>query len=177
MLASNNKYPTIYAFIDSQNLNLGTSKDLYDKNGNRVYVGWKLDYQKFRLYLTNKFRVTKAFFFIGYVAGNARFYTKLKNLGYSVVLKPTVRDSAGKPKGNVDAELVLHSAAIEFSNYDKAVVVSSDGDFHCLYEYLEKHSKLGSVIIPNRKTASTLLKRFTSYQYELIRDRAKLEKI
>ena len=41
-------------------------------------------------------------------------------------------------KGNVDAELVLHSAAIEYDNYDKAIVITSDGDFRCLFEYLKE---------------------------------------
>jgi len=37
----NNKHKReiIYAFIDSQNLNLGTSKDLV-KNGKVIYKGW-----------------------------------------------------------------------------------------------------------------------------------------
>lgn len=174
-MPTQNKYPTIYAFIDSQNLNLGTSKDLYDKKGNRVYVGWKLDYQKFRLYLTNKFRVTRAFFFIGYVASNAGLYTKLKTLGYDVVLKPTVKDAAGKPKGNVDAELVLHSAAIEYLNYDKAMVVSGDGDFYCLYDYLEQKGKLGGIIIPNTNSESSLLRKFGTYKTFIMYDKGKLE--
>jgi len=59
----------VYAFIDSQNLNLGTSKDIY-KNRKLIYKGWKLDYQKFRKYLSDKFRVKKAFLFIGYIKQN-----------------------------------------------------------------------------------------------------------
>jgi uncharacterized LabA/DUF88 family protein len=48
---------------------------------------------------------------------------------------------AGKVKGNVDAELVLH-AMIEYPNYDKALIVTGDGDFFCLVEYLIKQDKL-----------------------------------
>jgi hypothetical protein len=40
----------IYAFIDSQNLHMGTSKDLVDKKGKLIYKGWKLDFKKFRVY-------------------------------------------------------------------------------------------------------------------------------
>jgi len=32
-----------YAFIDGQNLNLGTSKDIRNKKGKVIYHGWKLD--------------------------------------------------------------------------------------------------------------------------------------
>ena len=104
-------------------------------------------------------------------------YKILQAQGYKLVFKPTVKDPSGKPKGNVDAELVLHSAAVEFPNYQKAVVVSSDGDFYCLYDYLDKYNKLATIILPNRKTASTLLNRFAGYQYELVRDRARVEKV
>jgi len=169
------KHQTIFAFIDSQNLNLGTSKDLYNKNGRKIYTGWKLDFNKFRRYLQDKFRINKAFLFIGYIKDRQSLYDALKSYGYTLIFKPTVTDSTGKPKGNVDAELVLHSCAVEFNNYDKAVVISGDGDFYCLYEYLEKHQKLLHIILPNRKTASMLLNRFEKYQVELVRDREKIE--
>ena len=68
------KYPKIYAFIDSQNLNLGTSKDLLNKNGRKIYKGWKLDFKKFRVYLSNKFHVSKAFLFIGRIPQNEKMY-------------------------------------------------------------------------------------------------------
>ncbi len=165
----------VFAFIDSQNLNLGTSKDLYI-GAKKIYTGWKLDFKKFRQYLFDKFRVKKAFLFIGYIAQNEPMYAKLKSYGYELVFKPTVKDHQGKPKGNVDAELVLHSVAIEYPKYDQAVIVSGDGDFHCLHEFLEKEKKLLSIIIPNTKTESSLLKRFQQYKTFIIYDKAKLEK-
>lgn len=67
---------------------------------------------------------------------NEKMYTKLRSFGYELVFKPTVSDNKGKPKGNVDAELVLHTAAIRYPEYDKAVIVSGDGDFYCLYDFL-----------------------------------------
>jgi len=163
-MSTQNKYPEIYAFIDSQNLNLGTSKDIYNAIGQRIYTGWKLDFSKFRVYLKNKFRVSRAFLFLGYMYEHKKLYSILKSQGYNIIFKPTVKDPNGKAKGNVDAELVLHSAAIEFPNYDKAVVVSGDGDFYCLYDYLERKGKLKSIIIPNDKSESTLLKRFGIYK-------------
>lgn len=164
-----------YAFIDSQNLNLGTSKDLFNKNRKKIYTGWKLDFKKFRQYLTDKFRVKKAFLFIGYLKQNEKLYDKLRSFGYEIVFKPTVKDDKGNPKGNVDAELVLHSVAVEFKNYDKAVIVSGDGDFYCLHEFLEKNGKLSKIVIPNIKSESSLLKRFQQYKIFVIYDKNKLE--
>lgn len=168
------KNKTIYAFIDSQNLNLGTSKDLF-KNGQKIYSGWKLDNKKFRKFLSDKFKVTKAFLFIGYLNQYENLYKFLKSIGYTLIFKPTVKDEHGKPKGNVDAELVLHSAAIEFQNYDKAVIVSGDGDFQCLHKYFKQCKKLEKIIIPNKYSESSLLKEFQDYKLFLYREREKLE--
>jgi uncharacterized LabA/DUF88 family protein len=164
----------VYAFIDSQNLNLGTSKDIYREN-KLIYKGWKLDFKKFHKYLSDKFRVSRTFLFIGYIPENKNLYQKLKNWGYELVFKPTVKDREGKPKGNVDAELVLHSAAIEFKNYEKAVIISEDGDFCCLYKFLTEKKKLLRIIIPNEKSESSLLKEFHDYKTFLIFDKTKLE--
>jgi len=168
------KIPRIYAFIDSQNLNLGTSNDIY-KNKKLIYEGWKLDFKKFRKYLSDKYRVDKAFLFIGYLKQYEPLYQSLRSFGFQLIFKPTVKDNLGKPKGNVDAELVLHSAAIEFKNFQKAVIVSGDGDFFCLHQYLEKSKKLLKIIIPNEKSESSLLKPFQRYKVFLIFDKDKLK--
>jgi len=133
----------VYAFIDSNNLYLAI------KN-----CGWKLDFDRFYIYLKDKYKVEKSFIFIGYLPGNESLYTYLQKAGYIVIFKPTLfykdKDGNKKVKGNVDAELVLHTM-IEYPNYDKAIIVTGDGDFHCLVEYLEKQGKLGRLLIPNRK--------------------------
>lgn len=169
-----NKRRKIFAFIDSQNLNLGTSKSIY-RNKKLVYKGWKLDFKKFRRYLADKFKAKKAFLFIGYIKKNEKLYKRLKSFGYELVFKPTVNDQLGKIKGNVDAELVLYSAAIEYRNYEKAVIVSGDGDFYCLIEFLMKRKKLERIIVPNLKSESSLLRPFQKYKTFVIFDKEKLE--
>lgn len=170
------KRGTIYAFIDSQNLNLGTKKDIRNKAGKVIYKGWVLDYKKFCIYLSDKFRVKKAFLFIGYLKENERLYRYLKNCGYVLIYKPTTKDRLGKPKGNVDAELVLYASAIEYPNYDKAVIVSGDGDFYCLHKYLKETGKLLKIIIPNQKSTSSLLKEFERYKVLIEFEKDKLSK-
>lgn len=169
------KYPKIYAFIDSQNLNLGTCKDIKNKKGKLIYKGWKLDFKKFRIYLKDKFHVSKAFIFIGYMNENRYLYRSLEKFGYKMIFKTTIKNDLGKAKGNVDAELVLHSAAIEYNNYNKAVIVSGDGDFACLHQYLKSKHKLLNIIIPNPYSESTLLKQFQKFKIMLNREQEKLE--
>lgn len=136
------------AFIDSQNLNLAIRSQ-----------GWTLNFKRFRKYLKDKYNVKKAFLFIGYVATNQNLYISLQEDGYILVFKPTLILPDGKAKGNVDAELVLH-AMIEYPNYDKAVIVTGDGDFYCLLDYLDKQDKLLRLIIPNKERYSSLLRKF-----------------
>lgn len=172
-----------YAFIDSQNLNLGIQK-----------MGWKLSWRKFLEYLQKEYNVQKAYLFIGYVADNVAMYEQLHEMGYLIVLKRTLEvknpekkdnnvenaelpeetQEAPKPlvKGNIDAELVLW-AMKETPNYDKAVIVSGDGDFYALLEYLDERQKLLHLMVPNWQYSS-LLKDFEKYIIRLDKMRRQL---
>jgi len=141
-----NKDVNNYAFVDSQNLNLGVQT-----------LGWKLNFSRFRVYLREKYGVDKAFLFVGYVEGNSDLYVALQEAGFICIFKPTLKYKDGTTKGNCDAELVLQ-AMIEYQNYEKAIIVTGDGDFHCLIHYLIQNDKLGAVIIPNKLRFSGLLK-------------------
>ena len=135
-----------YAFIDSQNLNLSIREQ-----------GWIMDFRRFRIYLKEKYCITKAFIFIGYVPSNQDLYTNLQKSGYILIFKPTLNLPEGGVKGNVDAELVLHTM-IEYPNYDKALIVTGDGDFYCLVSYLLENKKLLKLMVPNKNRFSSLFR-------------------
>lgn len=137
-----------FAFIDSQNINLGVKQQ-----------GWSLSFGKFRQYLKDKFDVSKAFLFIGFLPENQALYTNLQKQDYILIFKPTLKLPDKTVKGNVDAELVLQ-AMIEYDNYAGAVIATGDGDFHCLVDYLEKQKKLERLIIPDKHKYSSLLRKF-----------------
>jgi uncharacterized LabA/DUF88 family protein len=156
---------TVYAFVDAQNVTYGVSA-----------THWKLDWGKFRLFLRNKYGVKKAFLFIGYIESNADLYKRLQEQGFILIFKNVLEIQDGDTvtyKGNVDAELVLHTM-IEYPNYDKAVVVTGDGDFFCLIEYLEENDKLKKIVTPNRRYSS-LLRKFSTYIVDLYTLRGKLK--
>lgn len=163
--------PTVFAFIDSQNLNLGTQK-----------AGWKMDWKKFRDYLQVEHNVSRAYLFIGYMQEHEDMYNQLHDLGYLIVLKPTVdvmpksEDGKGKKpiiKGNIDAELVLY-AMKEMPNYQQAIIVSGDGDFYCLAEYLADKKRLKHIMTPNRQYSS-LLKPYEQYILRIDELRSQLQ--
>ena len=136
-----------FAFIDNTNVHKGIGM-----------LGWRLDLVKFRKLLSERYGVTKAYMFIGYIPGNQDMYRDFQNWGYTLIFKPTLPNKHGEIKGNCDAELVLQ-AMIDLDTYDKAVIVTGDGDFQCLVKHLRKISKLAYVISPNRQWCSILLKR------------------
>ena len=155
-----------YAFIDSQNVNLAIRDQ-----------GWKLNWKRFRQYLYDKYGITKAFIFIGYVPENERLYTSLQEVGFICIFQPTLeikkRDKR-ITKGNVDAELVLHTM-LEWKNYDKALIASGDGDFRCLIEHLLEKEKLVKLMIPNQHKFSSLLREFGPHIIFMNKLRRRLE--
>lgn len=160
-----------YAFIDSQNLNLGIQKN-----------GWKMDWRKLRAYLRKEHNVQQAYMFIGYIQEHEAMYEQLHEAGYLIVLKPTVsmhakEETDKKPtiKGNIDAELVLY-AMKELPNYQQAVIISGDGDFYCLAEYLASKNRLKHIMTPNR-FYSTLLRPYEEHILRLDKLKAKLQHI
>lgn len=130
--------------------------------------------------LTDSYHVEKAFIFIGLVPGNTDLYHYLQTAGFELIFKDTILQKDGNYKGNVDAELVLYSAAIEYENYDKAVIISGDGDFACLVEFLKNKGKLEKLIVPDEYRYSSLLRKFSSNSnnklHFLNQSRTKLER-
>jgi len=143
----NIKKKKVYAFIDANNLNLGIKS-----------LGWNLDFKRFRVYLKEKYNVSVAYLFLGFIPTNQDLYSSLQKYGYVLIFKPTLPDKDGNVKGNIDADLVLQ-AMIDYENYDKAMIVTSDGDFYSLVKYLYEHNKLLAVMSPYVKTCSALLKK------------------
>jgi len=140
------------AYIDNTNLHKGTEAE-----------GFLIDYKKFRIYLKEKLSVKTAYIFIGYVPGNEERYRKFQELGYTLIFKPTLPDSNGKIKGNCDAELVLQATRDYYEKtFGKMIIVSSDGDFGCLIQFLQERGSLEIVLSPRSKNkCSTLIKRLS----------------
>ncbi len=136
------------AYIDNTNLYKGLETE-----------GFRVDYVKLRTYLTERYAVKTAYIFIGFLPNKADLYRRLQEQGFTLIFKPTVPNSTGT-KGNCDGELILQ-ATVDFyeKKYTKAVIVTSDGDFACLVNFLIEKDALDSVQSPTYKKCSTLLTR------------------
>lgn len=139
-----------FAYIDGANLYKGLESS-----------NWKLDYERFRIWLKEKYNVKHAYIFIGLISKYKDLYTYLQKSGFTLIFKETIYDGDGKPKGNCDADLVLQVVRDTYeNNFDKAVIVSSDGDYSSLVKFLQEKEKLKIILSPsNVDKCSILLKR------------------
>ena len=149
-----------YAFIDAQNLYLAIKE-----------LGWKIDFKRFRIYLKEKYGVEKAYMFMGFLPENQELYNFLQTVGFVLIFKPIleVKRDHQKVKGNCDAELVLQ-AMIDYSSYEKAIIVTGDGDFYCLVKYLDANRKLDRVLAPSPQNCSSLLRKVAGNKIAFVSD-------
>ena len=151
-----------YAFIDGQNFHKSI-----------IGLGQRLDYVEFRRYLERKFGVKIAYYFIGYITKYEELYKRLREQGYELQFKE-VATTRSEVKGNVDVNLTL-KVCIDINDFEKAIIVTSDGDYACLVEYLHEKGKLECLIACSRKGCSYLLRKLHTkirifYMDDIIRD-------
>jgi len=139
-----------FAYIDGANLNKASNE-----------LGWPLDYARFRVWLREKYGVKNAYIFIGMIPKYGGLYKYLQESGFILVFKEVIHDGSGNPKGNCDADLVLRVVSDSYENkFDKSVIVSSDGDYYSLINFLIDKNKLKIILSPSvSKKCSVLLKR------------------
>ncbi len=164
-----------YVFIDGQNLYLSLKSK-----------GWSIDYSKFRRYLSEKYSITKAFYFIGEDRSQQVVYDSLKKAGFEVVFKKLVEYKKrinGKiqtfQKGNIDSDLIMRVVReVEKDNFDKAMLISGDGDFLPLLDWLDEKEKLFKIGIPSIKDKSHLLDKYQQYFFflEFLKNKIAYEK-
>ncbi len=136
------------AFIDGQNLHLGVQ----EKN-------WKIDNSKFRIYLRDKYDVDEAYYFLGFVSGDEQdLYDNLQKAGFILSFREHSPALKGNKKGNVDSDIVFSvmKKLVQGYEFDKIVLVSGDGDYKKLVDFLVSRKRLKKILFPNREDASSL---------------------
>lgn len=157
------------AYIDAANLDQALRHSLC----------WKLDYKKFRKWLKDKYNVDRAYIFIGLIPKHKDLYTYLQNCGFTLVFKDVLMGPSGKPKGNCDSDLLAQAFKDLYEgDLEKAVLVSSDGDYAPLIKALKDKGQILTVFSPAKaKFCSLLIKRIGVPIAYLNDQRSKLEKM
>jgi uncharacterized LabA/DUF88 family protein len=136
------------AFIDGQNLHLGTKE-----------CNWAVDHVKFRIYLQEKYKVTEAYYFLGYISIEEQdLYNKLQKAGFILSFREHSSGQRGSKKGNVDSDIIFEIMKNVADNepFEKIFIVSCDGDYKKLVDFLIKRGRFGKMLFPNKKFASSL---------------------
>lgn len=141
-----------YCYIDGQNLHLGTAS---------ADPSWTIDLYKFRVYLRDKYNVEKAFYYLGYVQDGLKIeqlYENIQNAGFILVFRQHNAAMIGKKKGNVDSDIIFSVMKRLYNKdeFDNILLVSGDGDYKMLIDFLIEEKKLEKILFPNKKFRSSL---------------------
>ncbi len=152
-----------FAFIDGQNLYMGTAK--------RDLNPWEIDLYRFRIYLKEKYSVSKAFYHLGYVQDTdsaEKLYEKIQNAGFILVFRQHSEPMIGNKKGNVDSDIIFSVMKRLYKReaFGKIVLVSGDGDYKNLVDFLIEEGRFKKLLFPDRKRASSLYKKIGSEYFD-----------
>ncbi len=148
------------AFIDGQNLHLGITGD-----------NWDIDHKKFRIYLKDKYHISEAYYFFGFVDEEQQnLYKNLQKAGFIVCFKEHHSALKTTKKGNVDTDIVFEAMKIiiERNDFGKIYLISGDGDYKKLVDYLIKKDKFGKILFPSKQFASSLYKQITRQYFDYL---------
>ena len=141
------------AFIDGQNLILGTTTS---------DTPWKVDLYRFRVYLAERYNIVEAYYFMGYPDERLRdLYDTIRAAGFILVFREHGGDLASRKKGNVDTDIVFTMMRDfhERPEIDRFFLVSGDGDYYKTMKYLYEQGKLGKILFPAHRRASSLYRK------------------
>lgn len=151
------------AFIDGQNLFMGTAKRQIDP--------WKIDLIRFYIYLKRKYSVDEAYYFLGYAQEtNQKLYKEIKDAGFIVMFREHNTAMIGKKKGNVDSDIIFNAMKKMYKkeNFNKIIIVSGDGDYKLLIDFLIEENRFEKILFPSRKSASSLYKKIRALYFDAL---------
>ena len=151
------------AFIDGQNLYMGTAK--------REENPWRISLVRFRVYLEQKYGVAKAYYFLGYVQeARQELYEEIQAAGFVLIFREHNTAMLGKKKGNVDSDIIFHvmKKLYKGEDFQRVFLVSGDGDYKMLVDFLIEEKRFGKVLFPNRQFASSLYKKLGSEYFDYL---------
>ncbi len=148
------------AFIDGQNLHLGT-----------IANGWKVDYIKLRIYLKDKYAITEANYFLGYIREEKQdLYDNLQKAGFILQFKVHHGYLETEKKGNVDTDIVFEvmKNIADNGRLNKVLLISGDGDYSKMVDYLIVKNRFKKILLPNKRFASSLYKKLGSEYFDYL---------
>ncbi|EKD24404.1 MAG: hypothetical protein ACD_81C00029G0009 [uncultured bacterium] len=152
-----------YAFVDGQNLFMGTAKRAVDP--------WTISLARFRVYLEQKYNVVNAYYFLGFVQEtNQELYEEIQKAGFVLIFREHNPAMIGKKKGNVDTDIIFHimKKMYKKEEFDNIILVSGDGDYKLVVDFLIEENRFEKILFPYKKFASSLYKKLGSKYFDYL---------
>ena len=168
----NNRQRKNIAFIDGQNLYMATARREVDP--------WRINLARFRVYLEQKYDVSRAYYHLGYMQEeHQELYEQIQNAGFVIVFKKHNSVMAGLKKGNVDSDIIFYAMKRlhKKEDFEKIIIVSGDGDYKLLVDFLIEENKFSKILFPDKKFASSLYKQLGSEYYDYLENKDVKNKI
>ncbi|OGG69892.1 hypothetical protein A3I99_00875 [Candidatus Kaiserbacteria bacterium RIFCSPLOWO2_02_FULL_45_11b] len=150
------------AYIDGQNLFMGTT---------RAENPWKVDLQRFRVYLEQQYQVDRAYYYLGYVQDGDVYqslYEEIQSAGFILVFREHNSAMLGTKKGNVDSDIIFSvmKRLYRKEDFNKIILVSGDGDYKTMVDFLIEEGRFKKILFPDGKRASSLYKKITRQYFD-----------
>lgn len=152
------------AYIDGQNLYMGTTKST---------PKWHVDLARFRRYLAEKYNVTTAYYYLGFVQTGEEYdklYEVIQKAGFILVFREHNSSMLGAKKGNVDSDIIFNAMKRLYlkESFDKIVLVSGDGDYKMLVDFLIQEKRFEKILFPNKKYRSSLYRKLEPKFFDIL---------
>ncbi len=171
------------AFVDGQNMFFGTTKchecakrlgiELQNIKLSDCSCGtaWEVNLTKIRVYLKENYKVSEAYYFLGNLQDrNEELYKEIQRAGFILVFKEHHNKAKSRKKGNIDADLVFEvmKNMVDNPEFDQVILVSGDGDYKKLVNYLILKKKFRKILFPNKEFASSLYDEFGGETFDYL---------
>ena len=132
---------------------------------------WVIDLARFRVYLEQKYHVTKAYYFLGFVQDtNQDLYEEIQKAGFVLIFREHNPAMLGKKKGNVDSDIIFHvmKKMYKREDFEKVILVSGDGDYKLMVDFLIEEKRFAKILFPDRGRASSLYKKIGAGYFDAL---------
>ncbi|HEX4774833.1 MAG TPA: NYN domain-containing protein [Candidatus Saccharimonadales bacterium] len=101
-----------------------------------------------------------------------KLYETIQSAGFILVFREHNSAMLGKKKGNVDADIIFSIMKRLYTKdeFDKIVLVSGDGEYKMLVDFLIEEGRFEKILFPNRRYRSSLYKSLSHTYFSSLDD-------
>jgi uncharacterized LabA/DUF88 family protein len=121
--------------------------------------------------LRHKYHVEKAFYYLGaFDLAHQDMYANIQSYGFITLFREHSAKLTGRKKGNVDTDIVFDvmRSICENDDFDKVILVSGDGDYKRMVDWLIERERFLKLLLPCKDYASSLYNRLEPKYYDYI---------